>query len=146
MRASRRERNLEWDMTFSFYSALQWSNDVCGIYRTYGTQSQSGFHCFSTSTQQTWVVSGLPAVSVNCIDTAFRTGPVRNTCIVHMRKIPQNVQKSLVAGAPPQTPQGELTTLPQTLYSRRAWDRINSQLDCHPTSYVPPLKKRQQFS
>jgi len=27
------------------------------------TQSQSGFHCFSTSTQQIWVVSRLPAVS-----------------------------------------------------------------------------------
>jgi len=32
-----------------------------------GTQSQSNFHSFSTTTQQTWVVSGLPAVSVNCI-------------------------------------------------------------------------------
>jgi len=32
-----------------------------------GIQSQSGFHCFNTSSQQTLVVSGLPAVSVNCI-------------------------------------------------------------------------------
>jgi len=32
------------------------------------TQSQSGFHCFSTSTQQTLVVSGLPAVSVNYLN------------------------------------------------------------------------------
>jgi len=28
-----------------------------------GNQSQSSFHCFNTNTQQTWFVSGLPAVS-----------------------------------------------------------------------------------
>ena len=54
---------------FSFYSALQWNSYVCSIYRTYmGTQSHSGFHCFNTSTQQTLVVSGLPAVSVNYLN------------------------------------------------------------------------------
>jgi len=54
-----------------------------------GTQSQAGFHCFSTSTQQAWVVS---AVSVNYIDllpsrlVELVPTPVRHTCIiVHTR-------------------------------------------------------------
>jgi len=33
IRESQSERNLEWDMTLSFYSTLQWSSDVCGIYK-----------------------------------------------------------------------------------------------------------------
>ena len=48
---------------FSFYSALQWSTT-----EHMEAQSQSGFHCFNTSTQQTLVVSGLPAVSVNYLN------------------------------------------------------------------------------
>ena len=84
-----------------------------------GTQSQSGFYCSSTSTQQTWViVSGLPAVSVNYIDLLPSRLVLLGIHALHSaytRKIAQNVQKSLADGAPPQTPPGELTTLPQTL-------------------------------
>jgi len=48
---------------------------LCSIASTehMGTQSQTGFHCFNTSTQQTLVVSGLMrAVSVT-IFTDFQT-------------------------------------------------------------------------
>ena len=119
IRASRSMWNLEWDMTFSFYSDLQ--TTMHGVTMSVasaehmGTQSQSGFYCFNTSTQQTWVVSRLPSVSVNCVGpyrfTAFQTGPVRDyTCIVHIYtcKIAQNVQKLFAAEASPHTPPGSL--------------------------------------
>ena len=49
---------------------MLYNNEVISVASTehMGTQFQSGFHCFNTSTQQTWIVSGLPAVSVNYID------------------------------------------------------------------------------
>ena len=50
-----------------------------------GTQSQSTFHCFNTSTQQTLVVSGLPAVSVNYLNlqpSRIQTGPARDSLVL----------------------------------------------------------------
>jgi len=50
---------------FSFYSALQWSNDVCGIYRTYRNPVSVRFplfqHPHSTNMGCLWVTP----VSVN---------------------------------------------------------------------------------
>ena len=55
-----------------------------------------------TSTQQTWVVSGLPAVSVN-YDVQPSRLVLLEIVLAYMCKIAQNVHKSFVAGAPPQT-------------------------------------------
>ena len=67
IRASQSERNLEWDEIFRF--TVLYNGIAMSVASTehMETQSQSGFNCFNTSTQQTWVVSGLPAVFVNYI-------------------------------------------------------------------------------
>ena len=82
MRASRSERNLEWDVIVRF--KVLYNGVAMSVASTdhMGTQSQSGFHCFNTSTQQTWDVSGLPTV-LETRFTAFQTGPVRNSTCVH---------------------------------------------------------------
>ena len=91
-----------------------------------GNQSESNFYCFNTSTQQTLVVAyaGLPAVSRF---TAFQTGPVRDSS-AYTRNIAQNCvqipKKMFTAGAPPQTPLGELTTLPQRALTLYSWLEI----------------------
>jgi len=110
---------------FSFYSALQWSNDVCGIYRTYRNPVSVQFPLFQHqhSTNMGCYVCGLPSISVNYIPvyrfTAFQTGPVRdNTCIVHTRvkshKTSKN-PKSYAAGAPRQIHRGSLRCSPDSL-------------------------------
>jgi len=86
IRASRSERNLEWRVIFRF---IELCNGVAMSVASrkqsehMGTQFQSSFRCFNTSTQETLVVSGLPAVCVTR-STAFQTGPVRDSTCVHV--------------------------------------------------------------
>jgi len=79
------------------------------------TQFQSGFHCFNTSTQQTLVVSGLPAVYVNYLDLQPFRLVLLGILIAYTCNISQkNVQKSFASGALPKSPPWELMTLSQT--------------------------------
>jgi len=99
----------------SFYSALQWSSDVCGIYRTYGNPISLRFplfqHQHSTNVGCFWASRCLCKLFKL---TVFQTGPVRDSLVMaYTRNIAQNVQKSFAAGALPKSPPWELMTLPQ---------------------------------
>jgi len=113
-----------------------------------GTQSQSGFYCFSTNTQQTWVVSGLPAVSVNYINLR----PSRlvlgymHSAYTRVKSHKTSKNRLQLIGLHPRPHRGSLRRSPRPS-KQRALDRINSQhsLDCHLTSSVSPLKNTTIF-
>jgi len=70
---------------FSFYSALWWSDDVYGIYRTWEPSFSPVplfLHQHSTNGLFLWVTRCLCKLYRF---TAFQTGFVRDTCIVHIR-------------------------------------------------------------
>ena len=112
IRASRSERNLEWYVIFRF--TVHYNGIAMSVASTehMEAQSQSGFHCFNTSTQQTLAVSGLPAVSVNYLNLQPSRLVLLGIVIAYTRNIAQNAQKSFAARALPKTPTWELMTLP----------------------------------
>jgi len=114
-RASQRERNLKWDMTFRFYSALQSSSDVCGIQnRTYGNPVSVRFPLFQqyTSTRQTWIVSGL-GLPARCLCKLDLLPSRDNMCILHTRLKSHKTSKNrLRLGIHPRPHRGSLRRSP----------------------------------